>query len=303
MNIYTLTLNPAFDVHAHSAHLALHSENFADISYRDAGGKGINISRALCNAGIKNTAIALIGKENGNEFKKSLQSFGLDACYIEVEGRIRENITLHHDDAETRISFPGFAVTEEVLAQIEAMIQPDEDTVVTFTGSLPVGISLDSAKSFLHRLKERGAKIVLDCRSFSVEDVIQIKPWLVKPNQLEVSNWFGVTVENVKQAKALSVLLNQMGVENAMISLGDKGAVLASDQVYHAVAPKISAVSTVGAGDSALAGFLAASAEGCDKEACLIRAVAFGTAACLSEGNQPPHMEDVAALLSEISIV
>ena len=92
-------------------------------------------------------------------------------------------------------------------------------------------------------------------------------------------------------------------MENVLLSLGGEGAILASAEgVYHAVTPKIEVLSTIGAGDSTIAGFLSAMAEGCSKPLSLARAVAFGSAACLSEGTAPPKPEDVKKLLQEISV-
>lgn len=302
MKIYTLTLNPAYDVHAACEDLQLKRENFVAVKSRDAGGKGINISRALHNAGVAYTAFVVLGTENGEGFKKQLSEFDLNAVYLDTPGRIRENLTIHHGADETRISFAGFSVAEVLLRDILRRIDCDENTFVTFTGSLPSGVSKEGAKCFLQELKNRGVKIVLDCRSFDLADIAQIIPWFVKPNQQEVSQWFGHDVSTVDGAIASARKLHAMGVDNAMVSLGDKGAVLACDRVLYATAPKIDAVSTIGAGDSSIAGFLSAVANGGDSAACLATAVAFGTAACMTEGTEPPKERDFQNVLANIVV-
>lgn len=300
MKIYTLTLNPAFDVHAKAEAFSASRENFADITSRDAGGKGVNISRALQAVGVPNTAIVVIGKENGAEFKNDLAQFGLNTVYLEKDGRIRENLTLHHGGEETRISFSGFAANDALLSEVAGKIVVEEDTYVTFTGSIPAGISNAAAIAFLAALKEKGAKLVVDCRSFDLRDICQIGPWLVKPNQQEISQWFGSCVHTLEQAKVCAGKLHSMGVENAMISLGAQGAVLACHRVYSAAPPKVRHVSTIGAGDSSIAGFLAAVGEGRGSGGCLRSAVAFGTAACLTEGTLPPDSTRVDSIRREI---
>lgn len=300
MKVYTLTLNPAYDIHASTAALNLCRENFASVISRDAGGKGVNISRALHWAGVPNTAIVVLGKENSGEFKSDLSKFGLHAVYLEKEGRIRENLTVHHGGEETRISFSGFFVDDTLLDEVLGCLELDENTVVTFTGSIPDGISKEAAKLFLIRLRERGVKIVLDCRSFGLRDICDVRPWLVKPNQQEVSGWLGTEVGTLEQAKEWAVKLHIMGVENAVVSMGAQGAVLAADGVYTAVPPVVDAVSTIGAGDSSIAGFLCAAAEGLGGKDRLCRAVAFGTAACLTEGTRPPCKEQIARIMHEI---
>ena len=122
MKIYTLTLNPAYDVHAFAEGLSLRCENLAQIQSREAGGKGVNISRALCSGQTPNTAIIVLGKDNSADFEKELSD--MNCILLEKEGRIRENLTIHCADAsETRISFTGFSVDDgifgEVLAQME----------------------------------------------------------------------------------------------------------------------------------------------------------------------------------------
>lgn len=303
MIVYTLTLNPAFDVHARVDGFSACKENFACITQRDAGGKGINISRALSAVGVDNTPIVVVGDANGKEFVSRLGCYGLKSVVLEREGSIRENLTLHHDGQETRISFSGFAVDECLLDKIAQLITPGENTVLTFTGSIPKGISVASAKAFLIALREKGVKIVLDCRSFGLEDVKSIRPWLVKPNQQEVSEWFGEPVETMEQAAACAEKLYDLGVENAMVSMGHEGAVLACGKTYIACAPQINAVSTIGAGDSSIAGFVYAAAEGREVSECLRIAVAFGSAACLTKGTQPPQRASIEDLYDQITVM
>ena len=303
MDIYTLTLNPAYDLHAACPDFAACRENFTSVDRRDAGGKGINLSRALQIAGIRHTALVVIGKENCSEFKEELARFGLCAAYLETEGRIRENLTIHHGDAETRISFSGFSGDDMLLERVCSKIHVSENTAITFTGSIPDGITKDAAKGFLIKLKNSGAKIVLDCRSFDLQDIIEIAPWLIKPNQQELSAWVGQDVASVEDAAAWGEKIHSSGVENVMVTMGSQGAVLACERTLRSIAPPVSAVSTIGAGDSCIAGFLAAAAEGLGPESCLRQAVAFGTAACLTEGTRPPRIEDILYLTPQISIV
>lgn len=300
MRIYTVTLNPAYDIHADAAELMLRHENLAAVRSREAGGKGVNISRALHSAGVRNTAIIVLGTENGGEFRRALTE--LDCLYFERPGRIRENLTIHTADGrETRISFTGFSVDASILTEIAKVIQADSDTVVTFTGRVPDGVPLEAAKMFLLDLKARGAKIVLDSKSFSLKDICQVKPWLIKPNQEEIGAFFGCGVETMAQAAERAGEFAACGVENVMVSMGEQGALLISGgRLYTAVPPEIRAVSTIGAGDSSLAGFLAAFAAGEGAEGCLRSAVAFGTAACLTEGSQPPRQTDIRRIREQI---
>lgn len=304
MRIYTLTLNPAYDIHATTPHFLPCRENLATVTARDAGGKGVNISRALHSGGTKNTAVILLGKENGREFRQSLAEFGLDCLYFEMEGRIRENLTLHCEvTGETRISFAGFAVEESILETVERAMEVDEDTFITYTGRTPAGLPAEKVKAFLKRLQQKGAKLVIDSKSFSLDDLYEMKPWLIKPNQEESFEYFGCEIRTPAEAEEKARLLHEKGIENAMISLGGDGALLVCGEgVFTAKAPEIQAVSTIGAGDSSIAGFLSATAVGKCAADRLKTAVAYGTAACLTEGTLPPAKDSIRRILEQVSI-
>lgn len=307
MKIITLTLNPAFDLHCHTPAFAPYHENLAEITALEAGGKGVNISRALVACGVENTALVVLGEENGDTFKRSLAADGISHITLAVPGRIRENITLHTDDApETRISFRGFGADRALLEKVEALLAPqiDDSTVVTFTGSLPGGIGAADARAFLCRLKASGAKIVIDSRSFSLEDIAAVRPWLIKPNEEEIAMYSSMQVTDLDSAVPAALALRQSCADNVMISLGGAGAVLAAEDgaCYTARAPKIEVKSTIGAGDSAIGGFIAAAKEGCTPAEMLKRAVSYGSAACMAEGTRPPRREDVEMLAVQVSV-
>lgn len=304
MRIYTLTLNPAYDVHAFAENFAPCHENLAEIQSREAGGKGVNISRALNNAQVPNTAVIVLGKENSGDFRQSLSLSGMNCILLEKEGRIRENLTLHCANApETRISFTGFSVDGSILEEVGEKLQIDENIIVTFTGRVPAGVSMEKTKAFLNTLRQQGARIVLDSKSFSLEDIYEVQPWLIKPNQEEISEYFGCNVQTVEQAMEKAAAFASHGVANVMVSLGEQGALLISGgKAYAAKPPEVRAVSTIGAGDSSIAGFLAAAHMGCDTMECLRRAVAYGTAACLTAGTLPPLKEDAEAIAAQVNV-
>ncbi len=309
MNIITVTLNPAFDVHCSIANFAPYHENLAEITSRDAGGKGINISRALTSYGTKNLAFVVLGDENGDSFIRALNEENILFDSITVRGRIRENITCHTEGVpETRISFKGFDINEEILHRAYEMLIPriDSDTVITFTGRVPEGLSMKSVKKFLQGFKEKGARLVIDSRSFSLDDLKELKPWLIKPNQEEISEYLGKDVKSFDEITTAAKELHNEGIENVMISLGADGAMLVCDDgIFVAKPPKIDAISTIGAGDSSIAGFLAAAGKGEDASSCLRYAVTFGSAACLTEGTNPPRDEDISWIshLVEINLI
>ena len=304
MKIYTITLSPAYDVHATAASLVIHHENLAHVSSRDAGGKGVNVSRALTYNGVENTAIVVLGRDNCADFKAALDADKMTYIGIEKCGRIRENITIHTEgEDETRISFSGFSLDNGILAEIEGLMEVDENTVVTFTGSVPKGVDMPEIKKFLVKLKNNGAKIVVDSRTFTLADLIEVAPWLIKPNSEEIAMYSGKEVNSFADCLDFAKDLVNGGIENVMISLGEKGAILVTKETaVTAVPPAINALSTIGAGDSTIAGFVAAYSEGKGAAECLHRAVSYGTAACLLEGTTPPTKENVAEIYKDVKI-
>lgn len=306
MKIITLTLNPAFDMHCFVEDFKPCFENLADVVSLDAGGKGINVSRALLSLGVESKAIVALGDENGDAFRRALASDGIDSIFIEQKGRIRENITLHTKaSAETRISFRGFSSDASLLRRVRDSLENiiDSETIVTFTGSLPTGVSVEDAKSMLCDVKAMGAKIVIDSRSFKLDDIKAVRPWLIKPNEQEISMYSELKVTEFESAKRAAAELRESCSENVMISLGGAGAVLACESgVFTANAPKIEVLSTVGAGDSSIAGFIAAKKSGFSYANMLKYAVCCGSAACMTEGTRPPEKAVFDALLSQVEV-
>ena len=306
MNIVTLTLNPAFDLHCYAEDFKAEKENFAEIVSFDAGGKGVNISRALCSNGVENTAVIIVGKENGERFLNDLEGDVCNIIAIEAEGRIRENITVHtNGESETRISFSGFKAERGVLDKLYEKTSGiiNGESIVTLTGSLSKGMDLSSVKDLVMKWKEMGAKIVIDSRSFSLSDLMEVKPFLIKPNREEISNYLGRDISDFDEVVSSAKEIFSSGIENVMISLGSKGALLVCREgVFTAKPPACTPVSTIGAGDSSIAGFVAAVKEGKGALDCLRNAMAYGNAACLTEGTRPPDRQKVQEIIKNVAI-
>jgi len=306
MNIVTLTLNPAFDLHCFAENFQPFHENLARITALDAGGKGINLSRALAVNGVPSTAVVVLGAENGDRFRRALDADGISYRAIETEGRIRENLTLHTDDApETRISFAGFSADDRLIDRVEKELDAllEAGDILILAGRLPEGLGIDRLKAVLTKYREQGVRTVLDSRSFGKSDLIAVRPWLIKPNEEEIGAYTDVEVRDFQDAKHAAEALRAQGIENVMISLGERGAMLCCESgCYVARAPKIEAISTVGAGDSAIGGFCAAVKAGADSCERLRFAVAYGSAACMTEGTRPPLPRDVRELASVVTV-
>lgn len=307
--IRTITLNPSFDLHYTVPDFEAGKENLVTAVEIEAGGKGINTSRALSANGVKNLAYLVVGTENGASFVSQLERDGMTCRVFETEGRIRENLTVHPDHGkETRISLNTFRVPEPVLEALEAELLTEDlqSLLISFSGRIPMGIEKSRAKKMLRKLIDGGAKVVVDSSSFSPNDLREIRPWLIKPNEQEIESFSEKAPKNAKEAATVAKKLVEQGIsETVMISLGGDGAAWSdgTDRFVLQI-PKIEhPVSTIGAGDSTIAGLLAGTAEGLPIEQVLCLGVAYGTAACLTPGTQPPRPADVRKILSETKIV
>lgn len=306
MKILTVTLNPAFDLHAEAERMIPQSENFAAPLLREAGGKGINVSRALLAQGSESLAFVLLGEENGAAFSALLEKDGLSVASLTVSGRIRENLTLHvKGEKETRISISSPLTVRGREKEIELLLceMTERDSILLFAGSLPDGYGTESAVSLLLALRKKGARLALDCRSFSIDDLLRIRPWFIKPNEDELSALCGTPIRTREDALRCAKELHRGGIENVLVTRGGEGSLLVCDAgCFYADPPQIEVRSTVGAGDSSVAGFLSAYVEGCAPQDCLCRAVAYGSAACMREGTKPPEKKDVRMLLPQITV-
>ena len=307
MHVYTITLNPAYDIYCTCENLHVGCENNLGNVEKYIGGKGINISRALVETGVDNTAICVLGEDNCTEFTAALGGTNIDARLIFTGGRIRENITVRPSDGapETRLCFNGASLDTSVLEDVEREILPmiHHGDFLTFTGSIPDGLPRFAICDFLTRARERGARLVIDSRSLTLDEVVGLSPFLIKPNEHELRTMTSCDVTSIDDVLSCARDIVSRGVEYALVSLGARGAVLAArDDAYVATPPRVETRSTVGAGDSMIAGFLSAQCSGFDDRASLALAVAYGTAACLRSGTEPPRMSDVNSIRERIYI-
>ena len=225
---------------------------------------------------------------------------------IETEGRVRENLTVIGDGGrETRFSFRAPPADPRVLDRVLSTLSERGllGSCLSIGGKCPEGLSREALTDFALRLQGAGARLLIDSRSYSREMIEAIKPYFIKPNEEEIEAYGFGRASDLSSAAEAAEGLRRLGCQNAMVSLGEAGAALATPEgCFVAKAPALTPRSTVGAGDSALGGFLYASATGLSPRGQLALAVAFGSAACLTEGTAPPRRADIDALLDKIEV-
>jgi 1-phosphofructokinase family hexose kinase len=265
-------------------------ENFSSKTTVFPAGKGVNVAKAIKEIGSKYALYVLLGRENADKFEQLLRTSKIDYLPFYCDGKIRENISIHAKNIkETRICSNEFNATNidcaKILEEIDS-ISTAEDIIV-FSGRLPTNISSKFISKYLSKLSKKGCRLIIDSASFTIDDYKEIKPYLIKPNECEISI-FGDT-----ETSAIKSLL-QSGVENIALSKGEKGIEYVNNQTHISITPpSINALSTVGAGDSSVAGFAYALSMGFNTKDSVKFAVACGSACCLTDGGMPPNKNDI----------
>jgi 1-phosphofructokinase len=291
--IVTLTVNPSVDRTIAVAELVRGGVNRATSSRVDPGGKGINVSRALAGSGVATRAVVAIGGAQGRRLAALLAQVRVDVVAVPIRHPIRSNVTVvEPDGTTTKLNEPGARLTPQEVTRLLAAVRSaaaGADWLVA-GGSLPPGVPA-TFYGDLARAVGGQARVAVDTSGPALALALPGRPALVKPNADELAEYAGEHPRTLADVVAACRRMRADGAAAVLASLGVDGAVLAEgDAVWHARAPSAVPVSSVGAGDALLAGFLAAGGRGPDA---LVTAVAWGTAAVGLPGSGMPGPADV----------
>lgn len=297
--ILTLTLNPALDLTVRLAHLQLGEVNRSDTLLTHAAGKGVNVAQVLADLGHQVSVGGFLGEANPEAFDALIASRGFGDAFIRVPGETRSNIKIAEQDGRiTDINAPGPLVSEAAQAQLLeslAGIAAEFDAVVV-AGSLPRGVSPQWFQALLQTLKSLGLKVALDTSGEALRAGLKAGPWMVKPNTEELAEALHNATDAVSQ-------LHQQGVEHVVVSDGAAGVSWYSPgATLHATPPKVTVASTVGAGDSLLAGMLHGLLSGEAPEQTLRRATAIAAMAVTQIGFGISDDAQLARLESGVAV-
>ena len=284
--IYTVTFNPSLDYIVSVKDFRPGMTNRTSSELMLAGGKGINVSIVLGNLGIKSTALGFIAGFTGDEIVRRLHNGGINSEFIKInDGISRINIKLKSIDG-TEINGQGPHIDSSHIEQLMNRLRRLESgDVLVLAGSIPAGISDNIYKDIMDMLKDKGVQIVVDATSRLLTNVLEYKPFFIKPNQHELGDIFNVTLNTQEEVIPYALKLKKMGAVNVCVSMGGKGAILVADDgnMYKAKAPDGILKNSVGAGDSLVAGFLSGWIEKKDYEYAFRKGVATGSASAFSE--------------------
>lgn len=282
--IYTVTLNPSIDYIVRLDKVNLGSVNRMDSDDKFAGGKGINVSRILKRLGIENTATGFIGGFTGKFITDNLISEGIASNFVEVDQDTRINVKIKAD-AETEINGSGPEISTEKLAELKEILSSlsPADTVV-FAGSSPKNLGNVVYKELIGLTRKTGAQVVCDFEGQTLLDSLEFEPLLVKPNNHELGDIFGVKLENLDQIESYARQILTKGAQHVIISMAGDGALLVTrDGAYFAKPIKGNVKNSVGAGDSMVAGFTGEFVRSGDAVEAFKWGVACGTATTFSD--------------------
>lgn len=305
--IGTVTLNPSIDHHVVIGKLVKDDAIRAQETRRDAGGKGINVSRAIKELGGETLAFSVAGGCAGYMLRSLMAGAGvaLEAVELSQETRINVILTDRSDRTQTRVSASGpwvsLADCDLFASQILRHTPAPEWWVLG--GSLPPGAPNDFYARLIAELRSRGAKCILDADGDALSLGVQARPYLIKPNEYELERLARKPLEDESAILEAARDIVSSGVEVVAVTLGGKGALVVDRHAaLRARSPAVEVRSKVGAGDSFLAGCVLALSRGAPLEQAISLAMAAGTAAVMYDGTQLCRRSDVERLLSQIEV-
>ena len=305
--IATITLNPTIDRTITVHGLVLDEANRWTSLRLYAGGKGIDVSRAIHEMGGKTIAYGFIGGAIGRTVEILLDEEGVPFSFTPIEQETRTNFIIADtkNNLQTRIDAPGPRISKRELERFEdrlRRIDPRPDMMV-IGGSVPPGIPTNIYYDIVTRCKNSKARCILDSAGQWLKEGVKAKPYLIKPNIREAEELLDTELPTEEAIIKAALNLVEMGIEIASISRGKDGIIAATKKsIIKAVSPPVRVVSAVGAGDCAIAGLALKLADGEPLiEACRL-AVAMGSAAVLTPGTELAHRADVEKLLPQIKV-
>ena len=300
--IVTLTLNPVIDKSVSVAGISPNTKLRCTSPTYDAGGGGINVSRALKKLGTESLCMYLAGGPTGEHLHQILDKAGIDQLVVPIKGWTRDNLAVTDTttNLQYRFGVPGPQVAKEewetLLTKLEKNLE--EGDYLVASGKLPPGMPDDFYVLVAEIAKSKKVRFILDTSGEALIKATKSKVFMLKPNLGELSTLCGVTSISAMELEPLAKkFLEEHDCEILVVSLGPKGALLATkDLIEHIPAPTVLQKSTIGAGDSMVAGMVVSLLKGKTYSEMVKYGVACGTAATMHEGTQLCNKDDAENL-------
>ena len=301
--IYTVTFNPAIDyVVRLDRELKVGDVNRARGEDCVLGGKGINVSGVLAELGCESVALGFVAGETGAWLERGLAAQGLKTDFVHLEhGMTRINVKIKAEK-ETELNGAGPDIPEGAMQALETKLDRlQKDDILILAGSIPASLAQTTYERLLARLEGRGVRAVVDATRDMLVNVLRYRPFLIKPNNHELSEIVGIKLTNDNEVVTAAKMLQEKGARNVLVSMAGDGALLLDEQggVHRIGCPKGTVVNSVGAGDSMVAGFVAGYQQsGGNYDTALRLGTACGSATAFSLGLAT--RQDIEKLLKTI---
>lgn len=299
-DIVTLTVNPALDKSTHFRGLVPEQKIRCETPRFDAGGGGINVSKAIAHLGGSSKALFTSGGSTGKMLKEIIEKEGLSFETIEIHSATRESFVAVDDNTnlQYRFGFKGAEINEDEKDKIIQLIQELKSTYLIVSGSLNEGLPIDFYKTISEITKKSGIKLIVDAYGDALIKALEAGVFMIKPNVAELSKLIGVeSLEMEEINHAAKKIIASGGAEIVVVSLGPQGAVMVTKDFYEFVpAPNVVKKSTVGAGDSMVGGMVLALSQNKPLTEVIRWGVACGSAATMNDGTQLFKKEDAERL-------
>ncbi len=304
--IYTVTLNPALDKTIYVDGFAVDEVNRVRSLREDPGGKGINVTKVVDALGGSSRALALLGGSVGRRIQDMLAAASIDCWAFEVPGETRTTTKVVDEELHTNtdINEPGPTVTAaDLSAMLDALVDiVGEGDIVVLSGSLPAGAPADTYRTWVGACRDAGARVFLDASGGAFELGLEAKPYLVKPNEVELGAMLGRDLDTDEKVVEAARELVAGGIERVVVSRGGDGAVFVdADGATVVCSPKVKVASTVGCGDSVVAALALGCDRGMDTRDVMVLAMATGSANAMQSGTQPAPLDLVESLKGDVS--
>lgn len=304
--IYTVTLNPALDKTVEIPSLTVDAVNRITTMRTDPGGKGINVSKVISKLGGKSIAAGILGGDTGRAILSALEDMGLATCFHFVDGETRTNMKIIDPVSRTNtdINEPGVTVSEEILDELLSVLTDKvvEGDIVVISGSMPKGSPKDTYYTWTKAFSAKGAKVILDADGDLLRAGLKASPYLIKPNNHELSALVGRTLKTPEElAETSRELMKEYSIAKIVVSMGGDGALyVAPDETIYAEGLRVPVGSTVGAGDSVVAALAAAEESGMSLEDTVCLSTACGAANVMCSGTQAAEYEVIKSLIPRV---
>lgn len=307
MMIKTLTLNPALDKTIIVEGLKLNQLNRIKKVHKDAGGKGINVSKMLKNLGEESTAAGFLGGAAGDYITKEIEKMGIKAEFVQTVAETRTNTKMvdQINHTFTDLNESGAYISQENILELKEKLFTDlrKNDILVLAGSVPEGVKTDIYQELITIANQKGIKTILDADGELFEEALPAAPTLIKPNEHELELHFNEKFKDLKTMISKAESLLKDGVEMIMLSLGKEGAVfITADKKFKIEPLKLDVKSTVGAGDAMVAGLAYALENKLELEEMLKTAAACSSATLIKNGTEMGSREDVESLKKMIKI-